>query len=88
MARDPHWFVYAWGAYGFYHMKKWMWPWAGVYVLQIAFSMVVWQLRTTAERVLFRGWWSSGSSQHWQWYCSVGQRHSIRDLTTKHPLLF
>ena len=37
----PHWFVYAWGAYGFYHMKKWMWPWAGVYVLQIAFSMVV-----------------------------------------------
>ena len=51
----PHWFVYAWGAYGFYHMKKWMWPWAGVYVLQIAFSMVVWQLSDDRGAGLFQG---------------------------------
>ena len=38
----PHWFVYAWGAYGFYHMKKWMWPWAGVYAAQVVIAMVVW----------------------------------------------
>ena len=51
----PHWFVYAWGAYGFFYMKKWMWPWAGVYVLQIAFSMVVWQLSDDRGAGLVQG---------------------------------
>ena len=23
-------------------MRAWMWPWASVYVMQVAFSMVVW----------------------------------------------
>ena len=40
---------------GFYHMKKWMWPWAGVYVLQIAFSMVVWQLSDDRGAGLVQG---------------------------------
>jgi short-subunit dehydrogenase len=39
-----HWFVYAAGAYGLRHMKAWMWPWAAVYVGQVAFSMLVWNL--------------------------------------------
>ena len=39
-----HWFVYAAGAYGFRHMKTWMWPWAAVYVGQVAFSMLVWPM--------------------------------------------
>ncbi len=43
----PHWFVYAWGLYGFYHMQKWMWPWAGLYVVQVGISMLVWQLSDT-----------------------------------------
>jgi len=51
----PHWFVYAWGAYGFFYMKKWMWPWAGVYVLQIAFSMMVWQLSDDRGAGLVQG---------------------------------
>jgi short-subunit dehydrogenase len=37
-----HWAIYAAGAYGFYHMRSWMFPWAAVYVAQIAISMVVW----------------------------------------------
>lgn len=37
-----HWLVYGAGAWGFWHMKQWMWPWAAVYCLQIAFGMVVW----------------------------------------------
>ena len=37
-----HWAIYGAGAYGFWQMKSWMWPWAAVYVLQIAISMLVW----------------------------------------------
>jgi len=40
----PHWFVYGAGAYGFYHMRSWMWPWAALYTAQIAFGMLVWSL--------------------------------------------
>ena len=25
-------------------MRHWMWPWASVYVIQVSFSMVVWNL--------------------------------------------
>jgi len=39
-----HWYVYAAAAYGFRHMKTWMWPWAAVYVGQVAFSMLVWPM--------------------------------------------
>lgn len=39
-----HWAIYAAGAYGFWRMKGWMWPWAGVYVAQIAVGMLVWSL--------------------------------------------
>ena len=28
-ATEPlHWLIYGFGAYGFWRMKKWMWPWA------------------------------------------------------------
>lgn len=51
----PHWFVYAWGLYGFYHMQKWMWPWAGLYVVQVGISMLVWQLSDTRGTGLVSG---------------------------------
>lgn len=42
-ATEPlHWLIYGAGAYGFWKMKSWMWPWAAVYVAQIVISMVVW----------------------------------------------
>jgi len=39
-----HWAVYAAGAYGFRTMKSWMWPWAALYVGQVAVGMLVWNL--------------------------------------------
>ncbi len=44
-ATEPlHWAIYAAGTYGFWKMRAWMWPWASLYVAQIALSMFVWQL--------------------------------------------
>ncbi len=36
--------VYAAGAYGFWRLRTWMWPWAALYAAQVTFSMVVWFL--------------------------------------------
>ena len=44
-ATEPlHWAIYAAGAYGFWKMRRWMWPWAALYVAQIAVAMGVWGL--------------------------------------------
>jgi hypothetical protein len=40
-----HWAIYAAGAYGFWAMRPWLWPWASLYVAQIAVGMLVWNLR-------------------------------------------
>ncbi len=37
-----HWLIYGLGAYGFWKMKSWMWPWATVYLAQIVLAMFVW----------------------------------------------
>ena len=42
VAALPHWAVYAAGAYGFRHMRGWMWPWAAAYAAQVALGMLVW----------------------------------------------
>jgi hypothetical protein len=45
-ATEPlHWAIYAAGSYGFWKMKRWMHPWAALYVAQIAIGMLVWSLR-------------------------------------------
>ena len=44
-ATEPlHWAIYAGLSYGFWKMKRWMWPWAGVYLTQVSISMFVWNL--------------------------------------------
>ena len=44
-ATEPlHWAIYAAGAYGFWRMRSWMWPWASVYAAQVVIAMVVWNL--------------------------------------------
>lgn len=44
-ATEPlHWAIYGAGAWGFLKMRKWLWPWASLYVCQIAISMVVWSI--------------------------------------------
>ena len=39
-----HWAIYAAGAWGFWKMRPWMWPWAAVYTAQVAIGMLVWNL--------------------------------------------
>ena len=44
-ATEPlHWLIYAAGTYGFWKMKRWMWPWAAVYVAQVAVAMFLWNV--------------------------------------------
>jgi len=40
----PHWAIYTAGMIGFWGMRSWMWPWASVYVAQVAFGMTVWPI--------------------------------------------
>ena len=40
----PHWFIYGAGAYGFWKMKPWMWPWAAVYAAQVVIAMFVFNI--------------------------------------------
>lgn len=47
-----HWAIYAGGAYGFWKMRPWMWPWAAVYSAQVSLGMLVWNLRDARGR----GW--------------------------------
>jgi hypothetical protein len=39
-----HWAIYTAGAFGFWKMRAWMWPWAGLYAAQVALGMLVWSL--------------------------------------------
>ena len=44
-ATEPlHWLIYGAGAYGFWKMAHWMWPWAAVYAAQVSFGMLIWNL--------------------------------------------
>ncbi|HUI27234.1 MAG TPA: SDR family oxidoreductase [Candidatus Kryptonia bacterium] len=48
-----HWAIYAAGAYGFWRMRSWMWPWAALYAAQVAFGMFVWNVVYVGG---FTGW--------------------------------
>lgn len=53
-ATEPlHWAIYAAGAYGFWRMRSWMWPWAAVYSAQLAVGVFVWNVVTIGG---IRGW--------------------------------
>ena len=44
-ATEPlHWAIYAAGAYGFWRMRPWMWPWASVYAAQVVIAMFVFNI--------------------------------------------
>jgi short-subunit dehydrogenase len=36
--------IYAAGAYGFWQMRAWMWPWAALWAAQLAFGTLVWNV--------------------------------------------
>ena len=48
-----HWAIYAAGAYGFWRMRSWMWPWAALYTAQVALGMLVWNVVYVGG---LRGW--------------------------------
>lgn len=55
-ATEPlHWIIYALGAWGFWGMRRWMWPWAAVYCAQIAIGMLVWNLSDPRGRGIIGG---------------------------------
>ncbi len=37
-----HWAIYGAGFYGFLKMRRWMHPWAALYVFQVAIGMGIW----------------------------------------------
>lgn len=44
-ATEPlHWLIYGAGAYGFWRMRPWMWPWAAVYAAQVTIAMFVFNI--------------------------------------------
>ena len=52
-ATEPfHWLIYSFGAYGFWRMKTWMWPWASIYVAQIVISMFIWNILSDSSNLL------------------------------------
>ena len=54
-ATEPiHLAIYAAGAWGFWRMRPWMHPWAGLYVAQIAVAMFVWSFLDERSP----GWWA------------------------------
>jgi len=48
-----HWAVYVLALYGFLRMRRWMWPWASLYVAQMSFAMLVWPIAYVGG---VRGW--------------------------------
>ena len=55
-ATEPlHWLIYGAGAYGFWKMKSWMWPWAAVYSGQVVIAMCVWNVINPNGRGLLAG---------------------------------
>jgi hypothetical protein len=52
-----HWGVFALGAWGFWRLRPWIWPWASVYAFQIAVGHLVWNLNSPSGGGLSTGLW-------------------------------
>ena len=48
-----HWAIYLAGAYGFWRMAAWMWPWAALYAAQVALATFIWHIAYIGG---VRGW--------------------------------
>lgn len=53
-----HWAIFAIGAWGFWRLRPWIWPWASVYAFYVAGSHLVWNLTSPSGRG-----WSAGLVQ-------------------------
>lgn len=55
-----HWTIFALGAYGFWSLRAWVWPWASVYAFYVALSHLVWNVTSPAGGGLGQGLWQLG----------------------------
>jgi hypothetical protein len=53
-----HWAIFALGAWGFWRMRPWIWPWASIYAFGVAASHLVWN-QTSPNG----GGWRAGLAQ-------------------------
>ena len=53
-----HWLVFAVGAWAYWTLRPWVWPWASVYAFYIAASHLVWNLTSPNG-----GGWPAGLAQ-------------------------
>ncbi len=52
-----HWAIFAVGAWAFWTLRPWVWPWASVYAFSIAIGHLVWNLTSEAGGGLGAGLW-------------------------------
>ncbi len=50
-----HWAVYGALSWGLWHMRPWVWPWAAIYVTQVAIAMIAWSALNSASSGLLTG---------------------------------
>lgn len=55
-----HWAIFAAGAWGYWAMRPWIWPWASVYAFSIAVGHLVWNLTSPPGGGWFAGLWQLG----------------------------
>lgn len=55
LSAPVHWALFAAGAWGFWTLRSWVWPWASVYAFYVAASHLVWNLTSPSG-----GGWLSG----------------------------
>lgn len=53
-----HWLVFGLGAWGFWRLRPWIWPWASAYAFYVAVSHLIWNLVSPSG-----GGWRSGVGQ-------------------------
>ena len=52
-----HWAIFALGAWGFWKLRPWIWPWASVYAFHIAVSHLIWNVTSPNGGGLIAGAW-------------------------------
>jgi hypothetical protein len=50
-----HWMIFGIGAWGFWSLRPWVWPWASVYAFSIAVGHLIWNLTSDSG-----GGWAPG----------------------------
>ena len=54
-----HWAIFAAGAWGFWHVRPWVWPAATLYAFYVAISHLVWNVVSPAGGGWFAGLWQA-----------------------------